>query len=110
MRNDGYVRWLHGMYNICFALGIKLIITIGLNVQYKTRRDIFIDAFEEDLDLQTTSATDVAFWQGLTVYSACAKSGNRQMYEKSSLAQRALFSFVPPTSGMFLWVCPAAFC
>lgn len=88
---DGYTRWLH-----------------GLAIQYKTRRDWFIDCLSEELHLEATTSSDVSFWKDCVVYDAYAKRSNSWiMSEKGSVGTK-LFSFVPPTSGMFLWVggCP----
>ncbi|PCH40915.1 PLP-dependent transferase [Wolfiporia cocos MD-104 SS10] len=82
---DGYLRWLH-----------------GLAVQYKTRRDFFIDCLAEEFHLER-SATYVSFWKGLDVYDAYAKPRKRFMSEKSALGAK-MFSFVPPSSGMFIWM------
>lgn len=84
---DGYTRWLH-----------------GLAIQYKTRRDWFIDCLSEELHLEATTSSDVSFWKDCVVYDAYAKrSSGWMMAEKGSIGTK-LFSFVPPTSGMFLWV------
>ncbi|KAH9947220.1 pyridoxal phosphate-dependent transferase [Amylocystis lapponica] len=85
---EGYVRWLQ-----------------GLVVQYKIRRDVLVDAFAEDFDLRSTSTTHIDHWKGMAVLNACMKPAKgASMLEKSSLSTRTLFSFVPPTSGMFIWV------
>ena len=47
-----------------------------------------------------------ASWKGCTVYTASAKpkAGSSRMLEKRSYGSKSLFSVVPPTSGMFVWV------
>ena len=47
-----------------------------------------------------------ASWKGCTVYTASAKpkAGSSRMLEKCSYGSKSLFSVVPPTSGMFLWI------
>lgn len=84
---EGYVRWLH-----------------GLAVQYKTRRDYFIDCLADEFHLEA-STSNVSFWKNMVCYDAYAKPSGRNllMSEKGSLGTK-FFSFVPPTSGMFLWI------
>ncbi|KAI0751113.1 PLP-dependent transferase [Daedaleopsis nitida] len=89
---EGYARWLQ-----------------GLAVQYKSRRDFFIDALEEEFHLRRSVGATGA-WTGCTVYTASAKPQNvfgrsLQMSEKfGGFGAKPLFSFVPPTSGMFVWL------
>ncbi|OCH95918.1 PLP-dependent transferase [Obba rivulosa] len=82
---NGYVRWLH-----------------GLATQYTDRRDFFIDCFAEEFHLQLTTGERGA-WAGCTVYAASPKPRGDAMSEKYSVGTK-MFSFVPPTSGMFLWI------
>ncbi|KAI0065787.1 PLP-dependent transferase [Artomyces pyxidatus] len=82
---DGYVRWLQ-----------------GIRTQYKMRRDFFIDVLADEFDLQLGTHAQ-GIWAGAPVYTAYSKpTGGYFMREKS--ASKALFSFVPPSSGMFLWI------
>ncbi|EPQ59207.1 PLP-dependent transferase [Gloeophyllum trabeum ATCC 11539] len=85
---EGYVRWLR-----------------GLGAQYTARRDFFIDAFAEEFDLDLSTGQSGA-WRGCDVYLATEKvKPTGEMSEKFALtARRPLFSFVPPTSGMFVWL------
>lgn len=79
---DGYVRWLH-----------------GLAVEYQIRRDFFIDTLLEEFHVRQSYSTK-GIWAGCEVYDCYVKPKN--MVEKASY--RKLFSFVPPTSGMFIWL------
>lgn len=85
---SGYVRWLQ-----------------GIKAQYTTRRDAFIDAMMHELDISLTKGTGIL--EGATVYEGSIKeTGWSVMSEKEK--KRPRVSFVPPTSGMFVWV--SAFC
>ncbi|KAF9058171.1 pyridoxal phosphate-dependent transferase [Panaeolus papilionaceus] len=74
---SGYFRWLK-----------------GIRTQYTERRDYLLDCFEEKFNLETCSSPD-----GSVPYAA---------YKKTSVDKTqkglVLFSFVPPTSGMFVWL------
>jgi len=80
----GYIRWLR-----------------GLGTQYRLRRDHLIDCLDDEFDLQLSSARN-GLWEGCDYYLASAKSSSTQMSEKVS--SKTMFSFVPPTSGMFVWI------
>jgi len=81
---EGYIRWLR-----------------GLGTQYTLRRDYFIDCLDDEFDLQFAFARD-GIWEGRDYYLASTKSGAKQMSEKFD--RKIMFSFVPPTSGMFVWL------
>ncbi|KAJ6539317.1 pyridoxal phosphate-dependent transferase, partial [Mycena capillaripes] len=86
---EGYIRWLK-----------------GLRLQYTMRRDFFVDCLVEEFQLTVTSGT-TGMWEGCQVYNAFAKpQRNLTGYfnEKAPPIGNALFSFVPPTSGMFVWL------
>ncbi|KDQ64466.1 hypothetical protein JAAARDRAFT_201799 [Jaapia argillacea MUCL 33604] len=85
---DGYIRWLR-----------------GLGAQYKMRRDYFIDCLLDEFDVKPSVATE-GCWTGCDVYVAFSKppSQGSVMSEKSVALRKPLFSFVPPTSGMFVWL------
>ena len=79
---EGYVRWLK-----------------GIRAEYTTRRDAFIDAMMDELDISITKGTGIL--EGATVFEGAVKqSGWSVRTEK----RKAVVSFVPPTSGMFVWV------
>ena len=75
------------------------MINKGLAVEYRTRRDYFIDSLSEEFQVSRTVGTR-GVWQGADVLEFSFKP--TEMSEK--LRQRKMFSLVPPTAGMFLWV------
>lgn len=78
----------------------------GLAVQYKARRDFFIDALHDEFHLRMSLGT-AGSWKGCTVYSAFAKAkhGANDLSEKlRGFGEKPLFSLVAPTGGMFLWL------
>ncbi|KAJ7604554.1 pyridoxal phosphate-dependent transferase [Mycena polygramma] len=86
---EGYIRWLK-----------------GLRLQYTMRRDFFVDCLAEEFQLAVTAGTSGMF-EGCQVYHGFAKpkrSLTRYYNEKTPTIGNALFSFVPPTSGMFVWL------
>lgn len=70
-------------------------------MQYKTRRDHLVDILHEEFDLQISPARD-GIWKGADVYTAYQKVSGVDIGEKFN--RKEMFSFVPPTSGMFIWV------
>ena len=72
---------------------------LGLAVEYRIRRDFFIDTIAEEFDTKQ-SITFNPIWAGMDVYECSLKP--QGMIEKTSY--KKYFSFVPPTSGMFVWV------
>ncbi|KAL0949929.1 hypothetical protein HGRIS_009955 [Hohenbuehelia grisea] len=83
---NGYIRWLR-----------------ALGTQYTQRRDFLLDCFSDEFHLEVEQEHKGA-WKGNTVYRAYAVPRNaRAMIEKTS-ARAPMFSFVPPTSGMFVWM------
>lgn len=84
---EGYVRWLK-----------------GLKAQYTTRRNAFIDAMMHELDISLTKGEGIL--EGATVYQGSIKEPKGTvMLEKKKIR----VSFVPPTSGMFVWVSDVSF-
>ncbi|KAI0041420.1 PLP-dependent transferase [Auriscalpium vulgare] len=86
---DGYVRWLR-----------------GIATQYRLRRDFFCDLLGDAFDLRVSTPTH-GTWAGCLVHTAYAKrpsSARPRFSEKSADMRKPLLSFVPPSSGMFLWV------
>lgn len=81
---DGYTRWLQGLAS-----------------QYKSKRDFFLDCFLDEYDVRHATSS-LALWKGWTVYEAYSKPSGGFMSEKK--ARVKVLSFVPPTSGMFLWL------
>ncbi|KAJ7047399.1 pyridoxal phosphate-dependent transferase [Mycena alexandri] len=85
---EGYIRWLK-----------------GLRLQYTLRRDYFVDALAEEFQLTVAPGT-AGMWEGCQVYTGSAKpkrSVTGYFNEKAPISS-PLFSFVPPTSGMFVWL------
>ena len=71
-------------------------------MQYKSRRDFLIDALADEFLLQRSVGT-TGSWTGCPVYTAYAKP--RAFVEMSEKYRaKPLFSLVPPTSGMFVWL------
>ncbi|KAJ7228693.1 pyridoxal phosphate-dependent transferase [Mycena pura] len=85
----GYIRWLK-----------------ALRLQYTIRRDFMVDCMAEDFHLTVAPGTE-GIWEGCQVYSAFTKP-NRSVTgyfnEKTPPSSNALFDFVPPTAGMFIWL------
>ncbi|KAH8094916.1 PLP-dependent transferase [Cristinia sonorae] len=79
---DGYVRWLH-----------------GLAVEYEVRRNFLLDTLASEFHLRPTLGVQ-GIWKGLEVFVAYAKPDGSEKFGYGN----KLFSIVPPTSGMFLWV------
>ncbi|OJA14663.1 hypothetical protein AZE42_02405 [Rhizopogon vesiculosus] len=83
---DGYIRWLR-----------------GIRTEYHQRRNFFIDCLAEEFHLQPMPADTVTdVWQGCVAYQASSKV--KTITEKHTTQNRAMFSFVPPTAGMFVWM------
>ncbi|PSR73704.1 hypothetical protein PHLCEN_2v10623 [Hermanssonia centrifuga] len=84
---DGYVRWLH-----------------GLAIEYRTRRDYFIDCLADEFHLAKSATLEQGLWKGCEVHEGSLKPKNSIiMFEKTAIKTK-MFSFVPPTSGMFIWM------
>ncbi|KAF9009104.1 hypothetical protein BDQ17DRAFT_1349532, partial [Cyathus striatus] len=84
---SGYIQWLK-----------------GLQAQYKARRDFFIDCLSEEFELRQIFVTAGA-WEGCDAFVAHEKGRNiRNEKYCSDGHTMTMFSFVPPTSGMFLWL------
>ncbi|KAG8956191.1 hypothetical protein FRC04_004267 [Tulasnella sp. 424] len=84
---DKYVRWLQ-----------------GLQKQYTDRRDLLIDAIASEFDLvEAASAPD--FFGGARVLCAREKRSTWNKFGYADEKEKdTWFSFIPPTSGMFVWV------
>jgi aromatic amino acid aminotransferase I len=75
----------------------------GLRTQYSLRRDQLLDCFFEAFHVEL-SENNRSFTDDGARFLAFKKRSwsNRQMTEKSD--RKVLLSFIPPTSGMFVWV------
>jgi hypothetical protein len=104
---DGYMRWLRGDYNLAYFHQMVAYLITALRVQYTQRRDHFIDALVDEFDLRIVRGSD-DYSSGCDVFNAYSKPAKGLFSEKSSVSEKSLFSFVPPTSGMFVWVSHSA--
>ncbi|KAK1224386.1 hypothetical protein PQX77_012682 [Marasmius sp. AFHP31] len=84
-RYEGYIRWLR-----------------GIRAQYKQRRDDYVDCLAETFDLRKTVGTE-AHEEGCTVYEAFLRPQSGFISSEKTPVTPVL-SFVPPTSGMFVWL------
>ncbi|KAI5118981.1 hypothetical protein M0805_001120 [Coniferiporia weirii] len=82
----GYVRWLR-----------------GLRTEYTLRRDFFIDELSVQFTTQRSYVAQGA-WAGCTALVAYPKRSRSKADEKRASSDKPLFSLVPPTAGMFLWL------
>lgn len=71
----------------------------GLGVEYTRRRNYFIDGLLDKFHLELASTPQTLF-PGSVRYIASDRSG----YFNEKGSRKPLFSFVPPSSGMFVWV------
>ncbi|KAF8520678.1 pyridoxal phosphate-dependent transferase [Gautieria morchelliformis] len=84
----------------------------GLQTQYIIRRDFFVDCIFEEFEVRPTSDSQLleVFGSKLPVFTAYVKTGEHQrkrgMAEKTHMhsEKTPLFSFVPPSAGMFVWL------
>lgn len=88
---SGYVRWLRGLRN-----------------EYTLRRNDFIDAFAANFDMQQVYVVQGPS-AGCTALVASNKSKRKYSVDEKAAGgeTKTLFSFVPPSAGMFIWVCPS---
>ncbi|KIY73729.1 PLP-dependent transferase [Cylindrobasidium torrendii FP15055 ss-10] len=83
---DGYIRWLQ-----------------ALRLQYKHRRDFLIDSLADEFHLDLSIGTS-GFRNGSQVYNVSFKRASAFSEKHSAQDGRPIFSFVPPSSGMFVWL------
>lgn len=88
--------------DLLFRLTISLE-SVGLTVEYKDRRDFLIDSLSEEFHLKRTIGQQ-GVWKGMDVYEASANHRSLGIHAEKFEIGCKMFSFVPPTSGMFLWV------
>jgi len=73
-------------------------------MQYKHRRDFFIDCLAEEFCLETEPAIH-DMYEGFDAYHASQRSTvDKPGHQAEKSHPAVLFSFVPPASGMFIWV------
>ncbi|KAF5370081.1 hypothetical protein D9758_001083 [Tetrapyrgos nigripes] len=85
---DGYIRWLK-----------------GLRAEYKQRRDYLVDCLADEFHLRPVVGTH-GYRAGTIMYEASLKPPKGifvDFKEKDTLYSR-IFSLVPPTAGMFVWL------
>lgn len=85
-----------------------------MGTEYTERRNFFLDCVAERFNVVRAPKAHTARFAGSDVYFAYEKeaptaSASRWLSEKTGFAdprptKAHLFSFVPPTSGMFVWV------
>ncbi|KAH9483055.1 Aromatic amino acid aminotransferase C56E4.03 [Psilocybe cubensis] len=88
-QDKGYIQWLK-----------------GLGTEYTRRRNFFIDTLLAKFHLEVVPADSPHnLFPGTVRYIASAKGAYLDEKRGSGAAARKpLFSFVPPTSGMFIWL------
>ncbi|KAF8974320.1 pyridoxal phosphate-dependent transferase [Flammula alnicola] len=82
----GYLRWLK-----------------GLGVQYKHRRDFFIDCIVDKFHVELAPTLLNTRFRGSDMYLVSEKTATG-WYSNEKAVRKTLFSFVPPSSGMFIWL------
>lgn len=102
---DGYIRWLHGTFIQIEVVYVCSRRIAGLAVQYKARRDFFIDCLADEFHFEPSSS-EISFWKGCQVFDAYPKQSGKRLFMSEKGLGTKLFSFVPPSSGMFIWVRP----
>ncbi|KIK06739.1 hypothetical protein K443DRAFT_88812 [Laccaria amethystina LaAM-08-1] len=96
-QSSGYIRWLKGMLLLHLS-------HFSLKMQYKHRRDFFIDCLAEEFHLETEPAIH-GIYEGCDVYHVSQRSTvEKPGYLAEKPDPAVLFSFVPPASGMFIWL------
>ncbi|KAG1833095.1 hypothetical protein EV424DRAFT_1016978 [Suillus variegatus] len=76
----------------------------GVRIEYQQRHDFFIDCLAEEVHLHAVPAV-AGVWEGRTVYQAPSNlKKSTAGIEKYSARNHAMFSFIPPGAGMYLWV------
>ena len=108
---EGYIRWLQGVQRFSAILNFvivyaNILLATGIQIQYTTRRDYFIDLLADEFELRASIGSHAhGVWNGCTIYNANIKGKSfGLMSEKRPTAPKAQFSFVPPAAGMFVWV------
>jgi aromatic amino acid aminotransferase I len=87
---EGYIRWLK-----------------ALRLQYTMRRDFLVDCLAEEFHPTVAPGVAGSMYEGAQVYHGFAKPQRSAGYfhnEKAPMLPNRLISFVPPTSGMFVWL------
>ncbi|KAL4255497.1 Class-I pyridoxal-phosphate-dependent aminotransferase-like protein [Pleurotus pulmonarius] len=83
---DGYIRWLR-----------------ALTSQYQLRRDFILDCLGDEFHLKLDYETS-GVWSGCDIYRAYDKAPADVAFNEKLGAIKPMFSLVPPTSGMYIWL------
>ncbi|KAG9219324.1 hypothetical protein CCMSSC00406_0001734 [Pleurotus cornucopiae] len=83
---DGYVRWLR-----------------ALGSQYQLRRNFILDCLGDEFHLKLDYETS-GVWSGCDIYRAYDKAPGDATFNEKHAMFKPMFSLVPPTSGMFIWL------
>lgn len=76
---------------------------LGLGAQYTQRRNFFLDCIFNKFHVELASASQNTRFPGSEVYLLSEKTPTSWYHNEKSVRQ-TLVSFVPPSSGMFVWV------
>ncbi|GJJ07013.1 hypothetical protein Clacol_001211 [Clathrus columnatus] len=81
----------------------------GLQGEYTSRRDFMVDTLYELFDVAPATGEAAAFGAGLPVMTAYLKEPTNTITSisekyKAVASKTPLFSFIPPTAGMFVWI------
>jgi len=98
----GYLRWLKGEYGPLRIPSYRThCVPPGLRAEYTRRRNFFLDCLVENFHLEPGSSSKDGF-EGFDVYFASELTTS--ISSEKRCIEGPIFSFVPPTSGMFVWV------
>ncbi|KAF8574795.1 PLP-dependent transferase [Ramaria rubella] len=77
----------------------------GLQTQYTIRRDFFVDCIFDEFEIRPASgALKDVFGAGQPSLTAYVKNLHNSVTQEKNQTKTPLFSFVPPTAGMFVWL------
>lgn len=77
----------------------------GIQGEYTSRRDFLVDSIYELFDVLPATGERAALGAGLSVMTAYSKdSTTPKLSSEKYHTKTPLFSFIPPTAGMFIWV------
>ncbi|KAJ8701767.1 hypothetical protein PTI98_000520 [Pleurotus ostreatus] len=83
---DGYIRWLRALAS-----------------QYQLRRDFILDCLGDEFHLKLHYETS-GVWSGCDIYRAYGKAPADVAFNEKLTTIKPMFSLVPPTSGMYIWL------
>lgn len=76
---------------------------VGLQQEYTDRRDMLLDAIAQEFEV-FDGHSDPSFLSGTTMLCAREKRATWMPTFADEKGKDTWFSFIPPTSGMFVWV------